>query len=230
MKKDYKKNHSSRVYQIIGILLLCFSLIAIFSTTTISWLKDESKTSTGSPNTLVVGTLDMDITKSFYFKNLALAPDTTYLTDNDGNSLSIAIKTSDKHTIDGAYVRIKFSTTRKLVGSQDYVDNSDLVKLNFLDNLTTSITYNDDSKNHWIYSADDDFYYYLGGVYDTNVLFNTGYQTTNSFINAYADAEVVFTFQVQAIQRQYGASAEVWNTSPQIFKDMANVESLIKNS
>ena len=225
MQKNFKPKKDRKMYQIFGILLLCFALISIFSYTTVAWLMDQSITSNGEPNITLVGTLDLDVTTNFKFKNLALAPDTTYTTDQSGEDIATYLKTSALHDIDGAYVRIKFSTTRKNVGESSYIDNSDLLTLYFVDNLTTNTTYSETNKDKWFYNSSDNYYYYLGGIYSTNIMFNRGYKTSNTMQNIHADADVRIEFIVEAIQRQYGASAEVWDTSPQVFKDMVTTES-----
>ena len=56
-------------------------------------------------------------------------------------------------------------------------------------------------------------------------MFNRGYKTSNTMQNIHADADVRIEFIVEAIQRQYGASAGVWDTAPQVFKDMVTTES-----
>lgn len=211
--------------QILAIIIACLIFLAIISSITFAWLMDDSTTSNGDPDITLIGDLDLDVTTNFKFKNLALAPDTTYVVDQDGNDIATYIKTSDSHDIDGAYVRIKYETTRRNVGDTDYIDNLDLLQLYFVDNYTTSTTYDNSSRDKWVYNATDNFYYYLGGVYGNNVMFNRGYKTTNIMTNVVANADVTITLTVDSIQRQYGASDAVWTTSPQVFKDMVAVES-----
>ena len=211
--------------QILAIIIACLIFLAIISSITFAWLMDDSTTSNGDPDITLIGDLDLDVTTNFKFKNLALAPDTTYVVDQDGNDIATYIKTSDSHDIDGAYVRIKYETTRRNVGDTDYIDNLDLLQLYFVDNYTTSTTYDNSSRDEWVYNATDNFYYYLGGVYGNNVMFNRGYKTTNIMTNVVANADVTITLTVDSIQRQYGASDAVWTTSPQVFKDMVAVES-----
>ena len=211
--------------QILAIIIACLIFLAIISSITFAWLMDDSTTSNGDPDITLIGDLDLDVTTNFKFKNLALAPDTTYVVDQDGNDIATYIKTSDSHDIDGAYVRIKYETTRRNVGDTDYIDNLDLLQLYFVDNYTTSTTYDNSSRNKWVYNATDNFYYYLGGVYGNNVMFNRGYKTTNIMTNVVANADITITLTVDSIQRQYGASDAVWTTSPQVFKDMVAEES-----
>lgn len=211
--------------QILTIIIACLIFLAIISSITFAWLMDDSTTSNGDPDITLIGDLDLDVTTNFKFKNLALAPDTTYVVDQDGNDIATYIKTSDSHDIDGAYVRIKYETTRRNIGDTDYIDNLDLLQLYFVDNYTTSTTYNNASKNKWFYNSADNYYYYLGGVYHANVMFNRGYRTTNMMTNVVANANVTITITVDSIQRQYGAAEAIWDTSPQIFKDMVMDES-----
>lgn len=217
------------ILQIFGVIVLLVAIVAIFSSTTLAWFMDESTTSNGEPNITLIGTLKLDVTTNFNFENLALAPDTIYETDANGDDIATYIKTADEHNIDGAYVRIKFTTTRREVGSTTDIDNSDLFDLYFATNLTTVTTYSDAVKNKWFFNATDGYYYYIGGVYSKNVMFNKGYKTTNLMQNSNADAVVTIDFVIESIQRQYGASAEVWTTAPEVFKSMATIESEIKN-
>ena len=120
--------------QILAIIIACLIFLAIISSITFAWLMDDSTTSNGDPDITLIGDLDLDVTTNFKFKNLALAPDTTYVVDQDGNDIATYIKTSDSHDIDGAYVRIKYETTRRNVGDTDYIDNLDLLQLYFVDN------------------------------------------------------------------------------------------------
>lgn len=229
MKRNFSEKNKGRVkYQILGIVLLCFSLIIIFSNFTIAWLMDDSTTS-NTDDLLLIGTLDLDVKTNFKFKNLALAPDTIYTTDISGNDIGTYLKTTTIHDIDGAYVRVKFSTERKLAGTTTYVDNSDVLSLYFGDNITTSTTYNASSQNKWFYNASDDFYYYLGGVYDTNVQFNKGYKTSNIINNTLSDANVRITLSFDTVQRQYGATVANWTTAPEIFLSMVEAESTKTN-
>lgn len=225
MARNFGENTNKKKFQIIGILVLCLMFIAIMSSMTVAWFMDESETSNGEPNITLIGDLELDVTTNFKFNNLALAPDTIYTTDQGGNDIATYLKTSANHDIDGAYARVKYETTRKLVGTTTEIDNLDILSLYFVDNLTTSTTYDNSSKNKWVYNNDDEYYYYLGGIYNKNIMFNRGYRTSNTMTNEVADANVSITITVDAIQRQYGASDAVWTTSPQVFKDMVAVES-----
>ena len=228
MKKDFETKSKFNIYTIVVAIVLCMIALTVFSTQTLSWFMDESTTSNGEPDITLIGTLDLDITTNFKFKNLSLAPDTIYTLDQDGQDISTYLKTSDNHNIDGAYVRIKFTTTRKDPGTDSFVDNKDLFDLYFDSNLTTNTTYSDAVKNKWFFNVDDGYYYFIGGIYSTNIMFNKGYKTTNLMQNTNADAEVTIKFQVETVQRQYGASGDLWNTAPQIFKSMAEIESLTR--
>lgn len=225
MARNFGENTNKKKFQIIGILFLCLMFIAIMSSITVAWFVDESETSNGEPNITLIGDLELDVTTNFKFSNLALAPDTIYTTDQGGNDIATYLKTSANHDIDGAYARVRYETTRKLVGTTTEIDNLDILSLYFADNLTTSTTYDNSSKNKWVYNEEDQFYYYLGGIYTTNVMFNRGYRTSNTMTNEVANANVTITITVDSIQRQYGASDAVWTTSPQVFKDMVAEES-----
>lgn len=226
MAKFLEKHPKRKMYQNLCIIAIVIVFIAIMSSYTLSWFMDESTTSNGEPNITQIGELDMDVVTNFKFTNLVLAPDTIYTTDQSDADIATYIKTSAIHNIDGAYVRIKFETQRRKVGELDYVDNLDLFNLYFDGNLTTSTNYNDsNTPNKWFYNATDNYYYYLGGVYGENVMFNAGYKTTNRMINDVASADVKIDFTIDCIQRQYGASASVWTTAPQVFVDMVAVES-----
>jgi len=216
-------------YQIFGILLLCISLIILMINTTIAWFKDESTTSNGDLNVTIIGTLALDVTTDFNFYNLALAPDRIYLTDNLGADIGTYLKTASGHDIKGAYVRIKFETTRRNEGESTFIDNSDLLKLYFGDgddnNLTTNTTYNEaDDKTKWFYNEADDYYYYIGAVEETEIVFNKGYSTSNKMTNVEKNADVRINMTVEAIQRQYRAYEKVWNNPPSIFIGWAEAD------
>ena len=147
MKKDFETKSKFNIYTIVVAIVLCMIALTVFSTQTLSWFMDESTTSNGEPDITLIGTLDLDITTNFKFKNLSLAPDTIYTLDQDGQDISTYLKTSDNHNIDGAYVRIKFTTTRKDPGTDSFVDNKELFDLYFDSNLTTNTTYSDAVKN-----------------------------------------------------------------------------------
>lgn len=224
MNKNFQKKDRSKLYQLIGILLLCFCLVSLFTNTTIAWFKDESKTSNGEPNITIIGTLDLQVTTNFNFYNLSLAPDKIYTTDINNSDIATYLNTTSEHDIVGAYVRIKFETTRINVGETEEIDNKDLLNLYFENNYTESTVYTESEKNKWVYNSADDYYYYIGGIDKTNVMFNRGYKTSNFFTNVEKDARVYISFTVEAIQRQYDAYLDVWPTAPEIFKSFASID------
>lgn len=202
MKKMHKKNQFS-LYQIIGIALLCISLIMLTYNTTIAWFRDESITSNDG-KVAIIGNLGLTITTNFDFYNLALAPDTIYTTDVNGDDIGTYIKVAPDHDIDGAYVRVRYTCNRPEV------------TLHFATGMLTTVA--SPSNNSWVYNESDDFYYYLGYMKKTDTQFNAGYTIDNTLDNtdAYDGVEIILYFET--IQRQYGASAAVWTTSPQCFK------------
>lgn len=214
-----------KIYQIIGLMILCIVLILLAYNFTLSWFMDESTTSSNPSNT-VVGTIDMELTTNFDFYNLVLAPDTIYTTDQDGQDIGTYIRTADSsaggdHDVGGVYVRIKPTITKKGVDCDEF-------SLYFSsDRITTSSpssTYTDNDSNMWVYNASDGYYYYLGVVGSTNVPFNTGYKTNNSFTNAIAGDEVNIRFEIYAIQRPYGAY-KTWTSAPTLFSTFAATDS-----
>ena len=218
--RDFRIKRRNKSYQIFGILLLCISIIALVSNITIAWFRDESVTSNGDSVT-IIGTLGIDVTTNFNFYNLALAPDKIYTTDKDNQRIGTYLQTSEDHDIEGAYVRIKFETDRRNIGTITYIDNTDLLNLYFDGNLTTNTTYSASEKNKWFYNSADGYYYYIGAIEDSEVCFNAGYKTSNYMTNVESNAEVRLVFTVEAIQRQYGAYLEIWTTAPNIFVEWA---------
>lgn len=221
---------SKQKHQIIGIVLLFVSLIILLVNTTIAWFKDESISSNGDLKITLIGTLSLDVTANFNFYNLALAPDRVYLTDMLDQDIGTYIKTSDSHDIEGAYVRIKFETTRRNEGDSEFRDNSDLLKLYFGEgddyNITTQTSYDpSDDKPKWFYNEADGYYYYIGAVEDEPIVFNKGYITSNKMTNLEKNAEVRINMIVESIQRQYGAYESVWgNDLPSIFTEWAEAD------
>jgi len=239
MQKNYNANVSVKnkkffSYQLYGMVLLLVMLLIALTTGTIAWFKDESTTSNGDPHIMIIGTIDLNVTTNFNFFNLSLAPDNIYTTDKDNADIGTYVNTiSGSHNIDGAYVRIKFTNTRVNQGTSTEIDNSDLLTLYFTGNTTTNSSYTESStsvaasdKNKW-YLHTDNYYYYIGNVYNDPILFNAGYQTSNYMTNVEAGADVNLTFEVEAIQRQYGAYLEEWPTAPQIFKTYAKYDTAV---
>lgn len=208
MESNNKKNRKG-LYQAFGIVLLCLSLIALTYNITFAWFRDSSVTS-NEPNVTIVGTIALDVTTNFKFTNLTFAPDTTYTVDSNGDSIATKIKTAEEHDIDGAFVRLKWTTNRSEI------------TLHFGDNLTTSSDYTGTSdENNWYYNSSDGFYYYIGIVKDTDVTFNEGYYVDNTLHNAKAGAPVEMSFYVEGLQSQYGAYLAEWTTAPKIFNTYA---------
>ncbi len=203
----------NRIYQIFGIAILCIVLVMTVFNVTLGWFKDESITSSGDPNIILIGTISLDVTTNFNFYNLALAPDTIYTLDKDNADIGTYVKTSAEHDIDGAFVRIRFVCTNRPEVTL-YFDSS---------NITTVSTYNESIRNRWYYSETDEYYYYLGNVETTNVQFNAGYRVDNTLNNSVAGQVVSFNFTIEAIQRQYGAYHD-WSTAPTVFNQFAYTE------
>ena len=205
----------TKVYQILGTLLLCIALVLLSYNVTSAWLLDESKTSNGTPYIKVIGTIDMVVTTNFDFYNLALAPDTIYETDQNGTDIGTYIRTSTDNNIREIYVRVKFTTNRSELS------------LYFDGNFTTETVYDEDIENAWVYNDVDGYYYYLGGVGSNDVQFNAGYKVNNSLHNGVADSDVTISMVFDAIQRPYGAykADEDWLSAPDIFKDFAAYDS-----
>lgn len=210
--RQFNKRSNYKLYQIIGILLLCIGFIALSYNVSLAWFRDRTITSNGEPNIQIVGTIGLDVTSKFSFYNLTLAPDTIYKTDAN-NDLGTYLKTSEDHDIDGAFVRIKFYTNRPEV------------TLYFENNLTTSSatsTYSEAiDKDEWIYNPSDDYYYYLGIVRETEIQFNAGYKVDNTLNNLVAGKSVMLGFIVEGLQRQYGAYRAEWSTAPELFNSFA---------
>lgn len=210
MKLGQKSKFNYFTYIVVVLLLLVAFVWGVIRVTT-SWLEDTSTTSNPDPSVSVIGTLDLDITTNFNLRNLVLAPDTTYLVDKDGQDIGTYIKTSEAHNIDGAYVRVRYTSTRPEI------------TLHFDSNkFTTATSYSSGEEKKWVYNESDDFYYYLGCVDDIGTQFNAGYYVDNTLYNDKAGEPCQITLYFETIQRQYGASADAngdWITSPTIFKD-----------
>lgn len=212
MKIEHKKKSIGKLYQILGIALLCILVVYLSFNVTTAWFMDESITSNGKPNIMIIGTVDLAVSSNFDFYNLVLAPDTYYTTYVDNGiprSYGTYLTTSESNDVQSIYVRTKFYTNR-----------SELT-LHFENNLTTNTTY-DESKdlNKW-YLHTDGYYYYIGSVGSTPVEFNAGYHVNNTLRNEIAQEEVTIEFIFESIQRPYGAYKALWDTAPTIFKEFA---------
>ena len=228
MKKKSKKFVLSPIYRVIGILVLCVSLITLSYNVTLAWFMDESVTS-NAPNVLVIGTVDLEVSTNFNFYNLVLAPDTYYTSNiEDGEEVSYAttIKTSTKNNVADIYVRAKFETNR-----------SELT-MYFDGNLLASDTeYTSAILGNWYYNAiidedndgtpesGDGYYYYIGSVSTDPITFNAGYHVDNTLNNDKAKDPVTIDFTFESLQKPYGAYLAEWTKAPQIFKDFAASDS-----
>lgn len=230
MKYTPKKFGAKKIYHLLGIVLLCIVLVVTAVSFTSAWFMDESKTSTGAPNILLIGTVDLEVNTNFNFYNLVLAPDTDYINGTeDGKSVSYAttLKTSSKNDAGAIYVRAKFETNRPELS------------LIFGSNITTDTIYNPDlhkdkkwyynalvdEDNDGVYDSGDGYYYYIGSVGTTAITFNTGYHVDNTLNNSVAGEDVTINFIFESIQRPYGAYTVWENTAPEIFKSFANGDS-----
>ena len=216
-----KKPSKFRFLYVIAVIILCIGVVVGSYTATLAWFTDESITSTGDVDILIVGTIDLDVTTNFDFYNLALAPDTIYTTDQNGSDIGTYIKTSAKNNIRDVYIRVRFETNR-----------SELTLYFTEGQVTTTTTYSSSLNNKWFYNSADGYYYYLGKVGNTvPVLFNAGYKVDNTLNNApdtnNAGEDVDITIVVDAIQRPYGAykSDTDWATAPEVSKDFCAADS-----
>lgn len=214
-----QKSKLNYLYYLVLVIILLVAFVWGVVRVTASWLEDESTTSNPDPSVSIIGTLDLEITTNFNFRNLVLSPDTTYLVDKDGEDIGTYIKTSEAHNIDGAYVRVRYTSSRPELTL--YFDSR---------YFTTATAYSEAQENHWVYNPDDDFYYYIGHIDDDFTQFNAGYYVDNTIDNTKAGEDCQITLYFETIQRQYGASAHDadWSTSPKIFQDFVEKDGIIK--
>lgn len=210
-----KKKVAKRLYQVIGIAILCVLVIFTSYNVTSAWFMDESITSNGKPNIMIVGTVDLSVKSNFNFYNLVLAPDTYYTTYTENGvprSYGTYLTTSEDNDVKTIYVRGKFYTNR-----------SELT-LHFEGNTTTGTTYSSSRDlNKW-YLHTDGYYYYIGSIGTTPVEFNAGYHIDNTLRNETAYEDVTLEFVFESIQRPYGAYHALWDTAPTIFKQFASAD------
>lgn len=224
MKDRQKSNFNRKIYLAITVILLCLSVILLTYNVTMAWFVDESITSSGKPNITVIGTIDLNVQSNFDFYNLALAPDTVYVKDQNNQDIGTYLKTTTTNDVSQVYVRIRYTTTRSDKLLQEDINCEELT-LYFDDNFTTETTYTSDLIGKWVYNNLDGYYYYLGGVGNTYIQFNAGYSTDNTLNNDKAYSSVDIKLEIEAIQRPYGAYKAVWTTAPQIFNDFAKADS-----
>ena len=99
MYKPQKKKNGKRLYQVIGMALLCVLVVYMSYTATTAWFLDESITSNGKPNIMIIGTVDLDVKSNFNFYNLSLQPDYTYTVDKEGSEIGTYVRTkADEQT------------------------------------------------------------------------------------------------------------------------------------
>lgn len=233
MKYVHKRKYNSFYYTMLVVALIVAFMWCVTSLS-FAWFRDASTTSNPNNTVSVIGTLDLDITTNFDLRNMVLSPDTTYTVDKNNDDIGTYVKTSASHNIDGAYVRVKFTCDVKEL-TLYFVSNK----------FTTSTTYSADIKNKWFYNTTDDYYYYIGYIDDAGTQFNAGYYVSNTLVNAgagsagyYVDNGItnvtagtscLITLEFESIQRQYGASAEVWTTAPKVFQDFVTDDEDLKH-
>lgn len=212
------------------ILILLVAFVYGIVGLTLSWFEDKSSTSSPDTSVMVIGKIDLDVTYNFGFRNLALAPDTAYIEDKSGNKFETYIKTSDKHNIDGAYVRIKC----EIDGGKDASGNTIArpeVTLHFASGKLLSSppsTYSSQYANTWMLGSDG-YYYFIGCLTDAGTQFNDGYYVDNTLNNSISGSPVSIRITIEAIQRQYGASTAEWTTSPALFKSFVTADENTKH-
>jgi hypothetical protein len=197
-----------KLYQVAGIILLCILIAVLTFNITLSWFVDESITSNGKPDILVVGTVDLDVRTNFNFYNLVLAPDTIYKNNVEGGKTvdyGTYVSTTSESDTGNIFVRAKFATDRPELTL--HFDNNNWIKSDETETIN-GLTY--------------DFYYYLGSVGLTKVVFNSGYKVDNTLDNSKANADVKISFIFEGIQSQYGAHTALWPNSPTAFKNYVN--------
>ena len=211
-KQNRNSEKTLKVFRLALIVFLALSLMILSYSVTTAYFTDESTTSSGEPNIIVVGTISLDVDTQFNFENLALAPDTLYT----GSDVQTTIATGTTNNIDTVYVRVKF---------ENNCERLDIV----INNLAPDGSVDYDSTQHGDYRwvlGDDGYYYYLGEVGSTPVVFNDGYKTDNAFHNGIAGDSVELTIIAEAIQRPYGAYVSLWGEdAPQLFRSFAKLNS-----
>ena len=228
MYKPSKKHNFNKLYQVIGIALLCVLAIYTTYTITVAWFMDESVTS-NKPNIMVIGTVDLNVESNFNFYNLVLAPDTYYI-EEDGVRYGTYLTTSADNDVKSIYVRCKVEIEMPDPVSP-YTDPA-ILSLYFVNQETnnSNLTTGDgnsylESRDYekWFYNSSDDYYYYIGSVGSEEVEFNSGYHVNNALNNKIAIEDVSIRFTFESIQRPYGAYAAIpeWQTAPKVFTDFA---------
>ncbi len=218
-----KKPKLNYAYFTALIIILLVAFVYCVAGVTLSWFEDKSSTSSPDSSVMVVGTIDLDVTYNFGFRNLALAPDTAYIEDRAGNKFETYLKTSEKHNIDGAYVRIKCEIDGGKDGNGNVIERPE-VSLHFASGRLVSSppsTYSSTYQNKWVLGSDG-YYYYIGYLDDNGTQFNDGYYVDNTLNNSVKGSPVSIRITIEAIQRQYGASSAEWTSSPEIFKSFVS--------
>lgn len=228
MYKAPKKKNTKRWYHIIGIALLCVLTVYLSYSVTVAWFLDESVTSNGKPNIMVIGTVDLDVQSNFKFYNLVLAPDTYYTTYTENGvprSYGTYLTTSENNDTKTIYVRCKVEIVVPAPAELTlYFINQQTQQSNLTSGDGTSYQ---ESRDHekWFYNDKDGYYYYIGSIGTEEVEFNSGYHVNNALWNdiAYGDVSITMTFE--SIQRDYGAYDAIWgDDAPKVFTDFAKLD------
>ena len=227
MYKPQKKKNGKRLYQVIGMALLCVLVVYMSYTATTAWFLDESITSNGKPNIMIIGTVDLDVKSNFNFYNLVLAPDTYYTTYTENGvprSYGTYLTTSEDNDVKTIYVRCKVEIIVPAPAELTlYFINQETNTSNLTTGNGSSYQESRDH-NKWFYNSTDGYYYYIGSIGTQRVEFNSGYHVNNALWNdiAYGDVSIKMTFE--SIQRPYGAYHALWETAPAVFNQFAQID------
>lgn len=196
----YDYNHLgakfNKVISLLIIIILCF---LIFYFVTSAWF-GESET---AKKVLIIGEVKLEVNADLTFDEEYLQPDKIY------DNMPTTIKC--KNNTDEAYIKVKLETNYKVkehnvVFPVLYVSPEDEAE----------------SKQTWIYSEQDECYYYVGYISDTKIAtFNTGIYVTNDINNIDKNQPIEITITVYAIQRYYKAYsfASEWTFAPNAWKE-----------
>ena len=225
MLKPQKTHKIRKLYQAIGIALLCVLVVYLSYNVTTAWFLDESITSNGKPNIMIIGTVDLDVQSNFNFYNLVLNPDTYYTTYTENGvprSYGTYLTTSEDNDVKSIYVRCKVEITVPAPADLSlYFINQETQTSNLTTGDGNSYLESRDH-NKWFYNTTDGYYYYIGSIGKDKVEFNSGYHVNNSLINEIAYGDVSITMTFESIQRPYGAYHAFWDdTAPDVFKEFA---------
>lgn len=176
---SWQKFNKASIKVLIGMMVLLFGL-----SWTYAWFTDSDHTSTETDT----GNIYVELHSAMDTIDI-IAPNETI----DYESMVYVV---GKPTTADAYIRISYTA---YIGDDDVTEYISPILYNTAEYILKG-------QSAWVYSETDKRYYYVGYTNETTpVVFCDGFHVREDFPKAFANKTVIFTIDVDSIQRNYRA-------------------------